>query len=73
MTAAEQELIATCAERGVELDELNASFVLLAEKILARDPKNESATKVMQNFAQLLKTGKTQWSFAVFDLKDPDA
>lgn len=73
MTTAEQELIATCAARGVVLDEVEAGFVLLAKKILSRDPKNEDAKEVMENFAQHLKTGKAPCSFAGFALRDPDA
>jgi hypothetical protein len=73
MTTAEQELIATCATRGVALDEIDAGFVLLAQKILARDPKNEDAKKVMETFAQHLKTGKAPCTFAGFTLRDPDA
>jgi hypothetical protein len=72
MTAAEQELIATCAERGIDLDEIDAGFVLLAQKILSRDPNNENAKRVMENFAHRLKTGKPPWSFAGFVLRDPD-
>jgi hypothetical protein len=73
MTAAEQELITTCSARGVELGEIDAGFVLLAQKILARDPKDEDAKKVMEHFAQHLKTGQAPYSFAGFCLRDPDA
>jgi hypothetical protein len=69
----EQKLIESCAGRGVELDEVDAGFVLLAQKILTHDPKNEDAKKVMENFAQHLKTGKQPQSFAGFLLRDPDA
>jgi hypothetical protein len=71
MKIAEQKLIESCAVRGVELDEVDAGFVLLAQKILTRDPKNEDAKKVMENFAQQLKTGKAPWSFAGFALRAP--
>jgi hypothetical protein len=73
MTTAEHELIETCAERGIEIDEVDAGFVLLAQKILTGDPKNEDAKKVLEKFAQHLKTGKAPWSFAGFLLRDPDA
>jgi hypothetical protein len=73
MTTAEQELIETCTKRGIEIDEVDAGFVLLAQKILARDPEHHEAKDVLENFATQLSTGKAPWSFAGFALRDPDA
>jgi hypothetical protein len=73
MNIAEQKLIETCTERGIEIDEVDAGFVLLAQKILARDPEHHEAKDVLEKFATHLKTGKKPWSFSGFGLRDPDA
>jgi hypothetical protein len=73
MSIAEQKLIESCAVRGVELDEVDAGFVLLAQKILAHDPQHHEAKEVLENFATQLKTGKKPWSFSGFGLREPDA
>jgi hypothetical protein len=70
MTTAEQELIQTCGERGIEIDVVDAGFVLLAQKILARDPKHHEAKQVLENFATHLSTGKEPQSFAGFLLRE---
>jgi len=76
MTEADQKLvdklIESCAERNVIIDDVAATFIILAQKILARDPTNENAQKVLENFATHMRTGREVVSFCGFLLKDPD-
>jgi hypothetical protein len=73
MTDDLQMLIEACAARGVVVDEVEAAHVLLARKILERDPENALAKQVVQNFGTHLTTGKEPQSFAGFALRDTDA
>jgi hypothetical protein len=73
MTEGVQVLIETCAARGVVVDEIEGAHVLLARKILERDPENTLAKQVVQNFGTHLSTGKEPQSFAGFLLRDLDA
>jgi hypothetical protein len=72
MADAVQVLIETCAARGVAVDEIEAAHVLLARKILERDPENVLAKEVVQNFGTHLATGKEPQSFAGFCLHEPE-
>jgi hypothetical protein len=72
MADAVQVLIETCAARGVVVDEVEAAHVLLARKIIERDPENTLAKQVVQNFGAHLATGKEPQSFAGFCLRDPE-
>lgn len=82
MTSAEQELIDKhaarglidkCAARGVSIGEIDAGFIMLATRILKRDPHHALAKEVLQNFATHLRTGKNPKSFAGFMLSERDA
>jgi hypothetical protein len=72
MADAVQTLIEACASRGAVVDEVEAGHVLLARKILGRDPENALAKQVVQNFGTHLATGKEPQSFAGFCLHEPE-
>jgi len=71
MSDTDKTLIEACAARGVAVDEVEAAHVLLARKILERDPANTLAKQVVQNFGTHLSTGKEPQSFSGFLLRDP--
>jgi len=68
-----KKLIDLAAVRGATVDDVEAAHVLLAERILERDPTNTLAREVVQNFGVHLRTGKEPVSFAGFILREPDS
>ena len=67
-----EDLIQMASVMGVVVDHQEARYVLLAKKILARDPNNPPAKNVVKAFAEHLRTKKFVGTFDVFDLVDPD-
>jgi hypothetical protein len=67
-------LIASCKARGLTLNSTDASFVILAKKILSQaspDPSQATlAQEVLQDFAERLATGGPGKTFAGFMLTD---
>jgi hypothetical protein len=65
-----QELIQHGAERGIEISEFHATCFLQARGILAVNPKDDVANKVVKAYTKMLQTGQIMDTFAIFFLPE---
>lgn len=61
------------SSRGVDVDELEVKAFLQAKRLLERDPTNDIAREVVENFNTHVTTGEQVCSFAEFMLRDDES